>query len=419
MEKNNIILITVDALREDHLKYFTKLLKRPNKIIFNNAFSNAPHTSYSVPSFLTSKYPPINNPQVNIAKLLKDEGYSNAAFVPNVQLLSPLCRRAGLSVGFDVFQTYLYDHRESRIRWLSEKISNFIWNKIRRNVKSAENIFNSSINALKKVYFPFNVWEPYPRAEIVCRDAINWMKNCDEPFFLWIHLMDVHWPYVPPDNYLKVDEKDMNSLNIKAHYLRNIWSEYDIKIARKLYKGEVEYVDHVIDNFINSLPKNVDSIILTADHGEEFFEHNKYGHELHSLYDEVLKVPFIILNNTLNIDHVKDIIREDLISLLDLSPTILSLSGTGKISKNFLGEDLTTKNSGLKRKYIIMVGNQHNKKIYAIRTEKYKLINKDDSWEFYNLETDPNEKNNIYADDKMEIKLLKTLLFEKIRNINF
>ena len=101
---DNIVLITVDCLRANHLKYMTKTLKKEPKTIFTNAFSNAPETAHSVSSFLTSCYPPINHSRKNIADILKERNYATAAFVPNAALLSLSCRNLRIGHGFDIFK---------------------------------------------------------------------------------------------------------------------------------------------------------------------------------------------------------------------------------------------------------------------------------------------------------------------------
>jgi len=418
--KNNIILITIDALRADYLKYFKKFLEKYPRKKFTNAFSNAPHTSFSVPSFMTSKYPPVNYPSLHLGKILKEEGYSTAAFVPNAQLLSPDGRKSRLDSGFDVYLTYLFDHRESKFRWLIERISHYAWDLLRRKSIVFEYVLSSIIDVLEKIYFPFSVWQPYPRAEVIIEDAIKWLKTVNEPYFLWMHLMDVHWPYAPPDEFLKVGKSSMNALNMKAHYLNKIWRKKDVDVARILYRGEIDYVNHVLLSFIDSIPRTFDYLILTSDHGEQFFEHNKYGHTLSMLYDENIKVPLVIMNNLrkindLNInDFYQDVIEDKLVSLIDLVPTIVCLSGINKNYDCFCGSNLFSNVHSDIKNSVLIVGRENKKRIYCLRTDKYKIIKKEKSWEFYDLKNDPKEKNNIFSESNSIIENMKYLLFEKI-----
>jgi len=195
MNKKNIILITVDCLRADHVTYMKKLMERKDKIVFENMFSNATYTGLSVPSFLTSTYPPLEKPKAAIAHYLKEEGYQTAAFVPNALLLDPRYRKLRIENGFDFYRNYL-----------KEDVS-------LTGIKDAIKLFSKYIPqpilmALLKGagFMPLSVWLPYPRAKKVLDDAKNWFLNAQKPRFMWIHLMDVHSPYLPPEEYMSVDK---------------------------------------------------------------------------------------------------------------------------------------------------------------------------------------------------------------------
>jgi hypothetical protein len=121
----------------------------------------------------------------------------------------------------------------------------------------------------------------------------------DAPFFLWLHMLDPHWPYEPPAEWLEHPERSPRR-----------WGEPDMvtdvqagntkpgaaERARvsELYAGEIRYVDHELERVLARLREmglyERALIVLASDHGEEFWEHGRYEHG-HTLYDEILRVP--------------------------------------------------------------------------------------------------------------------------------
>ena len=121
MKKNvnnnrNIILISIDCLRADHLhcmgykKNITPTIDHlaKNGILFKYAFSNAPYTPYSIPSFIASKIPPLHgNIKQTIAMVLKNYGYRTASFNPNPIIFSELFEGCNITNGFDIYDIML------------------------------------------------------------------------------------------------------------------------------------------------------------------------------------------------------------------------------------------------------------------------------------------------------------------------
>jgi len=210
MNKRNIILITVDCLRADHVKYMEKLMRRKDKIVFENMFSNATYTGLSVPSFLTSTYPPLEKPKATIAHYLKEGGYQTAAFVPNALLLDQRYRKLRIENGFDFYRNYLKENISGSVRRSFDRLLAGIRDGIQL---FSRYIPRSILRVLVKGvgFVPLSVWLPYPRAEKVLDDAKNWFLNAQKPRFMWIHLMDVHSPYLPPEEYMSVDKHCQHS----------------------------------------------------------------------------------------------------------------------------------------------------------------------------------------------------------------
>lgn len=208
-------------------------------------------------------------------------------------------------------------------------------------------------------------------------------EYASQPFFLYLHYMDVHSPYNPP-------------------------REFDIfgETAEDKYDGEILYIDTKIEELLRELRKRNMAgntwIIITADHGEEFKEHGKKTHGK-TLYAEVLKVPLIFYNAE-NVKEAKRVKRQ--VRLIDVTPTILdllnitipksmegiSLKKNIIDSSNFRGEDLEAFSQ------VGLNGQLLNRDLIAVTTPEFKyifdFIGKKE--ELYDLRTDPWEKYNIF-----------------------
>lgn len=123
-----------------------------------------------------------------------------------------------------------------------------------------------------------------------------------EDFFLWLHFMDPHLPYLPapefmpardiPDRLLKLAKNPARAKGTPSELTRS--NREDIQA---LYEGEVRWVDAGIGKILDRLEElglyDQALILLTSDHGEEFWEHGGFEHG-HSVYDELIQVPLIV-----------------------------------------------------------------------------------------------------------------------------
>jgi len=113
------------------------------------------------------------------------------------------------------------------------------------------------------------------------------------PFFLWVHFMDLHAP-IHPD--VMGDDRAALSRGLLADTERV--SDIESNRYHSLYDHAIRYVDDKIDDIIQDIRgRNLwESTIfaLTSDHGEALFERGRYGHEYHDMYDELLHVPLLI-----------------------------------------------------------------------------------------------------------------------------
>jgi arylsulfatase A-like enzyme len=456
----NVILITIDSLRAGHLGcygYYKKITPKldelaENGIIFTHAFSNGPQTTASFPSILTSTYPlmyemskqhlskyrimiqHLSKHRIMISEVLREAGYSTAGVNCNVHISSYYGYNRDFEYFRDFFEDYSRMPTQKVIKFgnrakvlisiMEKKInkvfsdSSIIYKSIRRFYseiwgRTQEKKFLESIVKLKNI-----------NAAVINKEAISWLKNKENnKFFLWIHYMDVHFPYLPSSKYINYNKREVISLNRKIikHCIkgnRADISESELKQIIKLYDVEIGYVDNSVALFLDEVEKlgllSNTLIIITADHGDEFLEHGDTFH-FQKLYDELLHVPLIFYAPELGEKKVID----DLVSLLDLSPTILDILGIEK-PKKWLGESLLPLIKGDKRRTNNAVTSEVScsncKRKISYRMKKWKLIwdEERDFYELYDLEKDSKEIKNIAEEKPDIVKYLSSKIKEHV-----
>ncbi len=257
--------------------------------------------------------------------------------------------------------------------------------------------------------------------------AVQWIRSvphaANKPFFCFIHYWDVHYPYTPPERYRRLFYKGGNPVDPANHSLDEWWSHpigamakdtwlrtsqgliTDPDFVTNLYDGEIRYLDEGIATLQGALTQMgllEDTIILLlADHGESMTEHRIF-YDHYGLYDCVIRVPFVMSwpNGNLKKGGRLPQMRQ----LLDVAPTLLEatdvpvpLQMNGKsILKQMRGEE---EFSGYDK--ILTLESTWQAK-YALRTTEHKLIVSREQdlmsnppREMYNLRADPLELENL------------------------
>ncbi|GJM15468.1 MAG: hypothetical protein DHS20C13_07950 [Thermodesulfobacteriota bacterium] len=389
-EIKSIILISIDTLRTDVLSsYGSDAVSTPNidKVaedgyLFSQAYSPAPWTLPAFSSIMTGVNPLVHKttdsksrlPETftTIAEHLASSGYKTGAVGKNVFLHSEY----NIDQGFMEYNFF-------------PKINELV---------------NSFGGAFLKIAFPASFRTDASTSDLT-DISIKWLnENQDKDFFLWIHYFDPHIPYTPPKEYI-VDNNNTGTLvgndfhNVgsirSGHYSPNL---SDRERIRQLYDAEVRYVDDNIGRLLETLEEldlYKDSlIILTSDHGEEFWEHGGFEHG-HSLYNEVIKVPLIIKlpgnepNQTVDIP----------VTTQSLMPTILELSNIQHENGPYLASSLVPILENDPANYRIKPIISSSLLYYEDRESalfdenKYIRTIITDQEELYNLKNDPGEQS--------------------------
>jgi len=438
MEKPNVLLITVDCLRPDHLGCYGYLKDISPNIdnlaskgaLFLEAISNGGRTPDSFPSILASQLPPLTHDEYRkimkrsptLAGLMKEAGYGTAAFHSNAFI----SKFYNYDKGFDVFQddvTTLASIRRRKDRIIRPAKKRQIPRIFIVFFIIAGNIFN---------HLRFSLGgHLHLDAEKLTKGAISWLNTCPDNFFLWIHYMDVHYPYLPPPEYARkfckrrVSRSQMSSLYHKL--VRNFrraerMSAKEMDSLVCLYDANISYVDYNIGRLLESLGSRLENtlVIITADHGEAFAEHNTLGH-VGILYEELVHVPLIIKGLGIEAGTV---IKEP-VELMDLSPTVAEMAALGSVD-GFHGSSLLPVISGNKREAKGFIATRQVPEIVQrcisyrtpewkyIRTEKLDELNTLVSEEVYNLRDDPRERNNLYGLEDSKARAFASEAVKKI-----
>jgi len=260
---------------------------------------------------------------------------------------------------------------------------------------------------------------------IICSKGVNKqvqksLKNLEEkPFFMWIHYMDVHAPYLPREPYFSYYSSEKPKEQI-TFFKENLNQTYDklyknpdsISLENRqlivnCYDSEINYFDHNFKNLLYQLRKyklfDNAMIILTSDHGEEFWEHDKWGHTMR-MYDVNTHVPLLIKYPQLCTKR-KTISKQ--VRTIDIFPTVLDnlnlkqrnyLSGVSL--ESFIKDEhdvpeLTVLSEGGGVQGISV--KKHIDRVYSLRTPQWRYIKNitQNQKELYQLEKDPQELNNL------------------------
>lgn len=430
-KKPNLILITIDALRADHLGFMgykkdispniDNLSKESN--IFTRAFSVAPVTPYSFPSILTSTYPldyqgpeQIRKPRVLVSEVFKKQGFITAAF----HSCPYLSDYFGYNKGWDFFEDITFSSNNS------SPGNNFLKKIFKKTIISTFPQLLFWIFYLEyKIKGPNRVKVKASFINRIVKDFIRSIKTENKPFFLWIHYMDVH---TPPFCYSEGKSCSFSELigdyvgsaiwtygnkGALRRFIKNNFNKY-IKKTQVSYDEAIRYLDNELGELLSFLKKeNIyqNSVIcLTADHGDEFLEHGGLGHNI-QLYNELMHVPLLI-----KIPGDKPRVIKQKISLIDLPTTICDFFEIKK-PPSFKGKNLfTSPTNPIFHQTAINFNleKEENEAIFNLKVlNQCKMACQSKNWkyilnyntkkeELYNLLEDSKEQNNL-VDSEPEI----------------
>jgi len=357
----NVVLITLDTTRADHLSCYAGHKAAPDSragpgraglgqdaagvartphfdalaargVRFTHATAQVPLTLPSHACIMTGAYPPVHglrdmggfileNTHPTIASIARSAGFETAAFVGS----RVLSKQFGLSNGFTTYD----DDMSGQIE------------------EGLPGIF------------------PERRASVVTDHALQWLRqNGGRKFVLWVHYYDPHAPYAPPEPY-------------KTTY------------AHDLYSGEIAYMDEQVGRLLDGIKELGLSgrtlIVAMGDHGESLGEHGELTHGVF-LYDSTLHVPLIIAGPGVPAGRVVD----EQVRSIDVMPTILAFLRLWPLveHRSRTPGDSAYLETIYPRTYLGW------SELRGLRTDRWAFISAP-RIELYDLESDPGEANNV------------------------
>lgn len=407
-ERNYVFLICADTLRADHLQtYGYKKTTSPcldifaqDSVVFDNAYAQAPWTLPSHMSLFTALYEfnhgikrgTIISPNIHYLVEELSQKFSTRSFNGGIYVSSNF----GFFRGFDLFKSIPHDQYSP---------------------EATRKLFNLARNDLKGTSF------------------LN--------AFYFLHTYQTHSPYNPPMNHLKRFNPSPKYTYLSAPTVGSNHKDQYKQLPQEmidayldLYDAEIFVFDLWFGRFLDYLKKqNIydnSMIIFMSDHGEEFFDHEGWGHT-HSLYNELIRVPLII---KLPKNRFKGTRLEAEVGLIDIMPFILNYYNIPFDSKAIDGTDLMPVIRGEKRDRVLISSltsgfyipslpfkisriENHQKIIFNLPyTEETLAFFRTppppySQFEYYDLLRDLREKTNIHESRVLEIRKFREL-FELI-----
>jgi choline-sulfatase len=371
----NVILITIDTVRADHVGcYGAKDTQTPtldalahDGIVFERAISQVPLTWPSHTAILTGLDPFQNGVQDftgqpleprfrSIAQAFQKHGYATGAVVSAFVL----DRSWGLARGFD-----FYD-----------------------DAFPAQAFANRDLGLVDR------------RASESVTRALAWLqKNPRRPFFFWLHLYDPHSPYDPPEPY---------RTQYRSH----------------LYDGEIAYADHELGRLITWLKRSQlydrTAIVFLSDHGESLGEHGEQEHGFF-VYNSTVRIPLIVKPPAGSGFRPGRVSRP--VETIAVPSTLLRLAGVhDEIERQVESKGLLLHSSETD-------GEAYSETFYpfssfgwsplhALETSRYHYIDAPEP-ELYDLAADPEEKNNLAAQQTATVAVLKAKVEARLQDHPF
>ena len=300
----NIVLITIDTLRADHLGIYGYERQTSPRIdeffgggrVYERAYAAQASTTPSVVSLLTGLLPqhhgvrmhfqPVPEETRTVARRLGEAGYQTAAVVSNGVLTAEAC---ALDRQFDYYQDVVNERELYR--------------------------------------------EAYERRAAKTTDAaLEWLatvRDPERPHFLWLHYMDPHAPYSPPEDkpreFSHEGERPLGEDRRRVYSWKLHPGIEDGLEYIDLYDEEIAYTDRELGRFLDAYQSAVGDadtfFMFTADHGEALMDHERWFAHGYNVYEEIVRVPLMIRHSSVSSGRVAAPV-----SLLDVAPTLLEVA---------------------------------------------------------------------------------------------
>ncbi|MEF8814327.1 MAG: sulfatase-like hydrolase/transferase [Halovenus sp.] len=399
----NIVLVTIDSLRADHCGFLNRTCEltptldalAADGIAFENAIVPGPRTPSSMPVVWTGEHISPRNLGIytkydekksrarerrarirrhltrhrTLPQRLSERGYTTAGVTANPWTSSD----TAFDRGFDVFHS-IGESPEMQRTDLTAKLGSLLT--------------DGEIGKWLLRWTDFYETVEEARSEL------------DEPYFLWVFLLDPHQPYVTPREY-RVENTALETYYASHRFNNHFYTdELPARIetrVKRAYRDTIRSVDAFTEQLLDDVEDDP-VVVIHSDHGEAFGEHGFYGHRT-QLYEENIHVPLLVsgLGSSSAVTAP--------VSLRQLPRLIEACS-----VNTFRPEEVTSP---------VVVTKTEEEERVAVRTETWKYIRGGETWEYvrvgegeelYQLSEDPQEQTNRVRDCSAATECMQTQL---------
>ena len=418
----NLLLLVWDTCRSDRLGHYGH--DRPTSpfldqladesLVFENSTSVSIFTFSSHMTMLTGMYPSSHGARMlsmrydptkasMLAETLRTNGYRTGGFVGT----DVLAGRTGVRYGFEAYEDLVDPPVCDTRAW--------------KMIHDVQVVLARQFASFRNNGRPHWIQDFQRPAEDVLEKALAWIDNGDpRPWFCFINLYDVHWPYLP-DDAARQELVDTPPGALGGYLFRaDDWqSGTTIRAAdrdhvHQLYEAEIRELDKTVASFLDALELDAGgtAVLVTADHGEAFGERGQWKHE--DIGEVQVRVPFLL---RLPEPRPEPERRTEQVSGVDVAPTLLALAGIEAERElegvDVVGGDLETR--------VVWVEDRDHKYPEDVRValyrHPYKLVRNgigdDSTFHLYDVEADPLGETDIQDREPELFRELRELLEER------
>jgi len=413
----NLIIIVLDSFRQDHIGFYHQgkegpfedvpACQTPNLdafakdcIVFENAYPEALPTIPVRCQLMTGQrtlpyrpWSPLTDQDITLAQILRQEGYICGLVSDTYHYRAP-----GMNY-HRAFHAYRWVRGQEYDAWVSSPPKRPVEDYVNEHYPPHwRNLINQFL-ANTDDFTEEARWFP---AQVV-GEAVEWLEKnrSHKKVCLWIDSFDPHEPWDPPKRFDTYTDPGYCGprLIMPMGGLASDWASLEqIRYIRGLYAGEAAFVDHCLGRLFEALMRlgyYEDSLILLlADHGHPLADHGKFLKGSDRLYNELLKVPFMVRLPGCSKGRRTDA----LVQFHDVAPTLLEMLGLGNNASSMHGRSFASVLKGESNTAReAMITGYHEGTDRCIRDTTWSYIQRpgDQPDELYHLKNDPHERHNL------------------------
>lgn len=423
----NVLVIVLDSFRQDHISFYNgrrpvfegiPACQTPNLdafaqecVVFDNAYPEALPTMPMRTQLLTGQrtlpyrpWQPLTKEDISMAEILRAEGYVCGLISDTYHYRAP-----GMNFHRG-FHAYRWIRGQEYDPWTSHPPSRNLDDYVNEHydafwrARVAQFLANTDDFAREEDWFPATVVD----------EAVDWLRrNRVHPrIFALIDCFDPHEPWDPParfDSYTDPNYRGQRLILPMGGPVERWATPEEIRHIRGLYAGEAAFVDHCLGRLFHALKDlgyyDDSVIVLLADHGHPLADHGKFLKGGDRLYNELLKVPFMI-----RIPGGQGARRtQAIVQFHDVLPTLLELLGMGNNATSMHGRSFlpVLRDHTDKHREEIITG-YHEAVDRCVRDQTWSLILRpeEEPDELYDLIEDPRERVNLIDQHSEEARRL-------------